>query len=64
LLQDVAAALLMSEAVYKAVDGSLQQAVIDISRAAGQLPAALQQNLSVQWSLPHVPHRHALTSTS
>jgi len=58
VLQNVAAALLMSEAVYKAVDGSLQQAVADISRAA-ELPAALQQNLTVQWSLPHVPHRQA-----
>lgn len=56
--QDVATSLLLAEAVYKALDGLTgEQAVADISAAAAQLPAPLQQPLQLQWSLPHVNHR-------
>lgn len=56
-VQDVAAALILSEAVYKALDGSINQAVETVTSILAGLPDGLRQPLKVQWSLPHVAHR-------
>lgn len=58
-MQDVAAALILSEAVYKAVDSSLKQAVEEVVKISADLPPILHQPLKVQWSLPHVFQRLA-----
>ena len=58
-LQDVAAAMILSEAVYKALDGSLKQAVDALTPILAGLPEGLRQPLKVQWSLPNVSHRSA-----
>ena len=57
ICQDVAAALILSEAVYKAVDRSLKQAVEEVVKVSAELPQILHQPLKVQWSLPHVSQR-------
>ena len=56
-MQDVAAALILSEAVYKALDGSINRAVETVTSILAGLPDGLRQPLKVQWSLPHVAHR-------
>lgn len=61
-MQDVAAAMILSEAVYKALDGSLQQAVEDVTSFLADLPQTLQQPLKLQWSLPHVNHRSSISA--
>lgn len=60
-MQDVATSLLLAEAVYKALDGiSAEEAVDEVQAVAAQLPPELQQDLSIQWSLPHVTHRYEI----
>ena len=56
-VQDVVAALILSEAVYKVLDGSLEDAVEQTVQAFHDFPSELVQNLKLQWSLPHVSHR-------
>ncbi len=63
LVQDVAAAMILSEAVYKALDGSIKQAVDSVGSILAELPEGLRQPLKVQWSLPHVAHRYASVRT-
>ena len=56
-LQDIATSLVLAEGVYKCLDGSLDQAVCDISAAAAELPTQLRQPLELEWSLPGTSHR-------
>lgn len=57
VLQDVVASLVLSEAVYKIMDLDRQSALQAVRNAAHEFPSELQQDLHLQWSLPHVHHR-------